>query len=150
MIIEMEELDCIRCKVCNTRRTLLGICSLIDKGVKLMACAEGVYLKETYDAAFCAWLRSRDCLLNGVGLPRTTYRYRKQLLQLRLKSANNLYEHSRTCGMCKGSDVNLIDDMRSCGKDVAEYLSNGVRTVQRWERPEHPEVAAHTRRRTAS
>jgi hypothetical protein len=75
-----------------------------------MACAEGVHLKEIYDAAFCAWLSSRECLLNGVGLPKTTYRYRKQLLQSRLNAANSLYDHSLTCRMCKASKVNLIDD----------------------------------------
>jgi hypothetical protein len=115
-----------------------------------MACAEGVHLKEIYDAAFRAWLRSREYLLNGIGCPNTTYRYRKQLLQSRLKSANNLYEHSRTCRMCKASEVNLIDEVCNCRTDVAEYLNKGVRTVQPWEKPEHPEIAADMRRTTSS
>jgi len=74
-----------------------------------MACAEGVRLKDIYDAALCAWLRSRERLLNGVGLPRATHHYRKQLLQSRLKAANDLYDHSLTCRICKASKVKLID-----------------------------------------
>jgi hypothetical protein len=74
-----------------------------------MACAEDVRLKAIYDAALSAWLEYRRGKINGVLTPRTTFPLRKQLLQSRLKAANDLYNHSLSCPLCKTSLVKSID-----------------------------------------
>jgi hypothetical protein len=73
-----------------------------------MTCDEDVRLKAVYDAALCAWLKHRQGLLGG---PRrkTTFQLRKQLLQSRWKAAEDLYEHSLTCPICKASANRRFD-----------------------------------------
>jgi hypothetical protein len=74
-----------------------------------MTCAEDARLKQVYEAALCAWLNSRRKLFDGVRSKETAPEFRRQLLDSRLKAANELYDHSRTCPLCKTSIAKSID-----------------------------------------
>jgi hypothetical protein len=74
-----------------------------------MTCAEDARLKLIYETALSAWLNSRQRLFEGVRSKETASEFRKQLLDARLKAATDLYEHSRTCPLCKTSIVKSID-----------------------------------------
>lgn len=65
-----------------------------------MVCTEDTRLRLIYEASMRVW--NLNCsVLDGVRISGNTYRHRKDLLNARLRAANELYDHSVTCPDCK-------------------------------------------------
>jgi hypothetical protein len=75
-----------------------------------MACAEETRLRQTYNTALRAWSLQHSKVANGGYSGESRQTVPKQLLNARLKAANDLYDHTVSCSSCRKDGIHLIDD----------------------------------------
>ena len=75
-----------------------------------MACAEEARLRQIYNTALRAWSLQHYKVANGSYTGETRQTVPKQLLNARLKAANDLYDHTVSCPSCEKARIHLIDD----------------------------------------
>jgi hypothetical protein len=73
-----------------------------------MECPEETRLKQAYYAALSAWENFRF-LANGVRLIDSRSRLRRELLNARLKAAEDLHDHCISCPQCKIAMLSSFD-----------------------------------------
>jgi hypothetical protein len=75
-------------------------------------CPEEVRLGKAYDAALSAWsvwTRKNHVLAIGVQLSDARSRLRRELIDARFKTANDLYDHCVRCPDCKVARLGSFD-----------------------------------------
>jgi hypothetical protein len=73
-----------------------------------MACPEDLRLRQVYEAALRAWNLYHSCCLNGAHSKDANSRLRRELLNARLKAADDLYDHSVKCPTCKMFKLRVV------------------------------------------
>jgi hypothetical protein len=66
-----------------------------------MGCVEDLRLRQVYEAALRAWNLNHLTFFNGVRSSDASSRLRRELLSARFKAADDLYDHSLKCPICK-------------------------------------------------